>query len=241
MVAQFEITIIQPFSSLTIELFFHLTLQLYSLGERLENESIVQTVADFYSKWCMTKRNVVEFLKLGQTFQNKALLEAAVLKCSQEIWSMDVESACKIDPGLLLRILSIATTTARSEKSEYDSIKLSRMVAISASHASTVTLTLDIFRSLTSELILPTLEPIAAIELLATENTLLSVGTVPAIGDNSFHGRCVSSIHKHWDLVRKRLSESPELANAMKSIPSMVLYELLMKTTSSSTAAPMQL
>ena len=215
-------------------------LKLYSLGERLENTSIVRTVADFYSKWCMTKRNIVEFLKLGQTFQNKSLLDAAVLKCSQEIWSMDVESASKIDPGLLLRILEIATTMARSQnKPDYDSLKLSRMVATSVSHASTATLTLDIFHSLTSELILPTLEPMAAIELLATENTLLSVGTVPLVSDNSFHGRCISTIHKHWDMVRKRLSESPELANAMKSIPSMVLYELLMKTTASSTATPM--
>ena len=185
----------------------------------------------------MTKSNIVEFLKLGQSFQNKSLLEAAVLKCSQEIWFMDVESASKIDPGLLLRILVIATSLARNQETRgYDSLKLSQMVAVSVTHSSAVTLTLEIFRSLTSKLVLPTLEPIAAIELLATENTLLIVGAANREGlthDPSFHGRCVSAIHKDWDMVRKRLSESTELANAMKSIPSMVLYDVLMKTTTS--------
>ena len=110
------------------------------------------------------------------------------------------------------------------------------MVAVSVTHSSAVTLTLEIFRSLTSKLVLPTLEPIAAIELLATENTLLIVGAENREGlthDPSFHGRCVSAIHKDWDMVRKRLSESTEVANAMKSIPSMVLYDVLMKTTTS--------
>jgi len=209
---------------------------LYSLGQGLQNASIVQTVTEFYSKWCMTRTNIVEFLKLGQNFQNKTLLEAAVLKCSQEIWFMDVEQASKIDPGLLLRILVIATSMAQNQENrEYDSLKFSQMVAISVSHASTVTLTLEIFRSLTNKLVLPTLDPIAAIELLATENTLLSLrrDRQAPVNDLSFHERCVSSIQKDWNVVRKRLSESTELANAMRSIPSIVLYDVLMKTTSS--------
>ena len=184
----------------------------------------------------MTKENVVEFLKLGQSFRNKSLLEAAVLKCSQEIWFMDVESASKIDPGLLLRILVIATTVARNRDTpEYDSLKLSQMVAISVSNATTVTLTLEIFRSLTDKEVLPSLEPIAAIKLLATESTLLSVryGNQEGSVDQSLHERCISSIHKSWELVRKRLSESEELANAMRSISSMVLFDLLMQTTKS--------
>ena len=41
----------------------------------------------------MTKDNVVDFLTLGQSFRNKTLLEAAVLKCSQEIWFVDAEVA----------------------------------------------------------------------------------------------------------------------------------------------------
>lgn len=213
---------------------FRLSLQLYSLGERLENASIVQTVTDFYCKWCMTKENVVEFLKLGKSFQNKSLLEAAVLKCSQEIWFMDVESASKIDPGLLLRILVIATTVARNRDTpEYDSLKLSQMVALSVSNATTVTLTLEIFRSLTASMVLPSLEPIAAIKLLATESTLLSVEGSSMAGDKSLHERCIASVHKNWEMVRKQLSESTELANAMRSISSIVLFDLLMKTTKS--------
>lgn len=184
----------------------------------------------------MTKTNIVEFLKLGQNFQNKTLLEAAVLKCAQEIWFMDVEQASNIDPALLLRILVIATSMSQNQDSRnHDSRKFSKMVAISVSHASTVTLTLDIFRSLTNELVLPTLDPVAAIELLATENTLLCLRReeqAPA-SDNSFHERCVSSIQKDWNVVRKRLLESTELANAMRSIPSIVLYDVLMKATSS--------
>jgi len=210
---------------------------LYNLGERLENTSIVQTVTEYYFKCCMTKDNVVEFIRLGRTFQNKTLLDAAVLKCSQEIWFMDVEIAAKIDPGLLFLILANATTVAKNrDLSEYDSLKLSQIVAISVSNATRITLTLEIFRSLTDNLILPSVEPIAAIKILATENSLLSGGSHRGphlAGDSSLHERCVSSIHRNWEAVRKRLAKSTELTNTMRSISFMVMYDLLMKTTTS--------
>jgi len=185
----------------------------------------------------MTKDNVVEFIRLGRTFQNKTLLDAAVLKCSQEIWFMDVEIAAKIDPGLLFLILANATTVAKNrDLSEYDSLKLSQIVAISVSNATRITLTLEIFRSLTDNLILPSVEPIAAIKILATENSLLSGGSHRGphlAGDSSLHERCVSSIHRNWEAVRKRLAKSTELTNTMRSISFMVMYDLLMKTTTS--------
>jgi hypothetical protein len=185
----------------------------------------------------MTKDNAVEFLKLGQSFRNKTFLEAAVLKCSQEIWFMDAEAAAKIDHGLLLRILVISTTLARNrDVAEYDSSKLSEMVANSVTNATT----LDIFRSLTDKQVLPSVEPIAAIKLLATENTILSNGSQEGkrlAGDLSLQERCISSIRKDWELVCKRLSESNELANAMRSISSIVLFDLLMQTTSQEAAS----
>jgi len=210
---------------------------LYSLGERLENASIVQTVADFYSECCMTKDNVVGFIKLGQSFQNETLLAAAILKCSEEIWFMNFESASRIAPELLFRILVIATTRERNRHvSDHDSLKLSQMIAISVSNATKVNLTLKRFRLLTDKLVLPCLEPISAIKLLAIENTLLMSasqggGASSLAGDPSLNKRCVSSIHKNWEVVRKYLSESNELANTMRSISSNVLFDLLMKAT----------
>jgi len=182
----------------------------------------------------MTKDTVVDFLKLGQCFQNKTLLENAVLKCSQEIWNIDVALAEKIDPMLLLRVLMIATTVAQNRTTaDFDSLKLSQMVAASVSAATTSTLTLEIFQSLTGSLILPSIDPIAAIKLLATENTLISAGGSHTLAvDSSFHERCVSSILGNWEMVRKKLSEDTVLSNAMKSVSSMVLFDLLMTKTS---------
>jgi len=205
---------------------------LYSLGERLINASIIKAVVDYYCKWCMTKENIVDFLKLGRSFTNKALLEAAVLKCSQVILFMDIESASKIDPGLLLRILVIATTVAQNQEvPEYDSLKLSQLIAMSVFNRTTITsLTIDIFRSLTDKLVLPSLEPVAAIKLLSTENSLLRGEMV---GDHFLHERCVSSIYENWSVLFECLSQSNELADAMKSISSKVLFDILMKTKNS--------
>jgi hypothetical protein len=192
----------------------------------------------------MTKDNIVGFLKLGESFQNKTLMNAAILKCSEEICFMNFESASRIAPELLFRILVIATTEARNRNvSDHDSLKLSQMIAISVSNATKVNLTLERFRLLTDKLVLPCLEPISAIKLLAIENTLLvsvsqGEGASPLASDPCLNKRCVSSIHKNWEVVRKYVSESNELANTMKSISSTVLFDLLMKATTSKGSTP---
>ena len=196
----------------------------------------MQTVTDFYSKWCMTKDNVFEFIKLGQSFQNKILLEAAMLKCSQEVWSIDVDLAATIDPAVFHRVLILVMEQNDQDSSKYDSGRLSQMVAFCVSNATRITLTQEIFRSLTDKSVLPSIEPTAAIKLLATENTLLigSQGLPSAAGDPSLHERCASAIHKNWDSLKICLGESSELANTMRSISSIVLFDILMKTSSRS-------
>ena len=182
----------------------------------------------------MTKDNIAEFLEVGRNFKNKTLLEAAVLKCSQEIRFMDVEMVAKIDPRLLNRILMISTSVPQNvDAPQFDSLKLSQMVANSISRSATqMTLTLDVFRSLTTKTVLPSMDPIAAIKLLAAENFLLNTsgkGRTSLVGDNDLQERCFSSIQKNWAMVHNRLSESTELSNVMRSLSSQVLFDLLMK------------
>ena len=209
------------------------SLQLYSLGVKLENEAILRTVTDFYSKWCMTKENIVEFIKLGQSFKNEILLEAAILRFSEEIWSIDIETAAKLDPGLLYKVL-ILVLAQDQDTAKCMSVHLSQIVAACVSNATRITLTPEIFRSLTDKSLVPSIDPIAAIKLLATENTLLN-GThgSPAAGNLSLHERCASAIDTNWDTLRQCLEESFELANTMRSISSIVLFDILMKTTNS--------
>ena len=198
----------------------------------------MQAVTDFYSKWCMNKDNIFEFIKLGQSFQNNTLLKAAVLKCSKVIWSIDVELAAKIDPSVLHRILIVLAVKDELSSSKRNSNRLSQMVAICVSNATRITLTQEIFRSLTDKSVLPSISPTAAIKLLATENTLLSGNQgPPSAGDPSLHERCVSSIHKNWDSLKLCLGESSELSNTMRSISSIVLFDLLMNVKTATSAA----
>lgn len=203
---------------------------LYSLGEKLENEAILRSVTDFYSKWCMTKENIFEFIKLGQSFKNEILLEAAILRFSEEIWSIDIETAAELDPGLLYKVL-ILVLAQDQDTAKCMSVHLSQIIAACVSSATRITLTPEIFRSLTDKSLVPSIDPIAAIKLLATENTILNgAHESPAAGDLSLHERCASAIHTNWGTLRQCLEESVELANTMRSISSIVLFDILMKT-----------
>eukprot|EP00535_Pseudo-nitzschia_heimii_P009742 CAMPEP_0197192720 /NCGR_PEP_ID=MMETSP1423-20130617/25589_1 /TAXON_ID=476441 /ORGANISM="Pseudo-nitzschia heimii, Strain UNC1101" /LENGTH=1160 /DNA_ID=CAMNT_0042645669 /DNA_START=57 /DNA_END=3539 /DNA_ORIENTATION=+ len=206
---------------------------LYSLGERLENHCIIQTVTDYYSKYSMTKDYLNDFFEVGRNFKNKTLLEAAFVKCSQEIWSMDDETVAKIDPKFLTRILLIATSVAQNgEAPQYDSLKLSQMVAHFITRSATkMTLTIDVFQSLTAKSILPYVDPIAAIRLLAAQNFLSSTSSQDRqslVDDDELQKRCVFSIRKHWKMVHNRVQQSTELSNVMGSLSPQVLFGLLM-------------
>jgi hypothetical protein len=184
----------------------------------------------------MNKENIYEFIKLGKSFRDRTLLDAAIQKFAEDIWSIDVKMGAKIDPVSLSQALAFLQLGPRS--SVYDSNRLSQVVAMCVSNATRSTLGGGIFQLLTDKSILPSIEPIAAITLLATENTLLSgqnQGSIPT-GDPSLHERCSCSIHENWEIVSKLLEESIELANTMRSISSLVLFDLLMKTNRTSKA-----
>jgi hypothetical protein len=184
----------------------------------------------------MNKENIYEFIKLGKSFRDTTLLDAAIQKFAEDIWTIDVKMGAKIDPGSLSQALAFLQLTPRN--SMYDSNRLSQLVAMCVSNATRSTLNGVTFRLLTDKSILPSIEPIAAITLLATENTLLSghnQGSIPT-GDPSLHERCSFSIRESWEFVKKLLEESIELANTMRSISSLVLFDLLMKTNGSSNA-----
>jgi hypothetical protein len=210
------------------------SIQLYGLGEKLQNASIVRTVTEFYYRNCMTKDNVTEFIRLGQSFKDESLYNAAVVKCSQSIWSMDTKTSAKIDPDVLRQVLSLAGEKDHSYK--YNSNRVSQLIASCVANATFVTLTPDNFKSLTAKALLPSVDPLAAIKLLATENTLLTgVEVPPPPGDACLQKRCVDAIVQNWSTLQRSLAENRELANTMRSISSIVLFDILMKTAATST------
>jgi len=195
----------------------------------------VQTVADFYSKWYIKKDNVVQFIKLGQSFQDKTLLEAAATKFADNIMSMDVEIGAKIEPVVLTQILIIFKA---KESPDYDSNQLSQLVAACVSNATPTNLTSETFQLLTSESMLPSIEPTAAIKLLASQNIILNDRNQALASDHSFLDRCTLSIVDNWEYIRNLLEESTELANMMRSVSSVVLFDILMKMSTAPEASP---
>lgn len=177
----------------------------------------------------MTKDNVTEFIRLGQSFKDESLYNAAVVKCSQSVWSMDTKTSAKIDPEVLRQVLTLALEKDHSCK--YNSNRVSQLIASCVANATLVTLTPEIFKTLTAKTLLPSVDPLAAIKLLATENTLLTGGEgPPPAGDACLHKRCVDAIVGNWSALQHNLAGNGELANTMRSISSIVLFDILMKT-----------
>ena len=193
----------------------------------------MQTVADFYSKWYIKKENVVQFIKLGQSFQDKTLLEAAATKFAEHITSMDVEIGAEVEPAVLSRILVIFKA---KYSQDHDSNRLSQLVAACISNATSANLTSETFRLLTDESTLPSIEPTAAIKLLASQNIILNCSSQALASDPTFHERCVSSIVNNWESIRKLLEDSTELANTMRLVSSVVLFDILMKANATQEA-----
>lgn len=205
---------------------------LYSLAEQLDIPSVLQAVTDFYRK-SMNTENLLDFIKLGQSFRDKSLFDAAVATCAEEMKFNGFQAYANLDPEIMFHVMARNKTLPRSMKCGSD--RLSQLVAICVSNATRVTLSHETFRLLTDGEMLPCIESTAAIKLLATENTLLNgkQGS-PAFGDQSLHDRCVNSIVEDWDSLRGELDHNFELSNTMKSISSSILFDLLMKSKTSS-------
>lgn len=200
---------------------------LYCLAEQLEVASVLLTVTDFYRK-NMTRENSIDFIELGQSFNDKTLLHASMEKCAEDIRSMDQTMAAKFKPDLLLQVLLKSKALPKSYKC--GSSRLSLLVAESVqSHCETVTV--DIFKRLTEKEQLPYIEPTAAIKLLAVENILLSRLASATGADTSLHERCILSICKEWDKLRIEIEMDVNLSFALKSISSPLLFDILMRTT----------
>ena len=200
---------------------------LYSLAENVEVSSILQSVTEFYEK-IMTKDNIIHFITLGRGFCDKTLLEAAIGKCAEELRSIDQTVSAKLEPAILLRILQKLKTLPRNYKCS--SSHLSELVA-ECVRSNIYSLTHESLRLLTEKDLLPHIEAVAAVKILAAENKLCRRGDVPKFENTSLHERCVSSITTQWKELRKIIADDPLLSGEVKAISSAVLCEILMRTT----------
>jgi len=195
---------------------------LYSIADQLEVPSLLLCVTDFFSR-ITSKDNVVDFLKIGESFRDKMLLYTIFDRCAEELRSIDLDAARKIKPTLLVEVLRRSKIV--SKKHKCSSSRLSQVVAACMEeHRSS--LSLELFRTLTDKEYLPYIEGTAAIKVLALEQEFTSQGSEPTL-----HERCLSSITNSWDSVKQKLEEDPMLAGRMKAVSSAVLYEILMRTT----------
>jgi hypothetical protein len=205
---------------------------LYSLAEQLGIPSVLQAATDFYRQR-MNAGNVIDFIKLGQTFREKSLFDAAVSTCAGEMKLMGFQTCAKLDPEIMYLVMIRHQALPRSMKC--GSGLLSQLVAICVSNATRATLSHETFKMLTDEEFLPCVESTAAIKLLATENSLLNGNQgSPEFEAESLRTRCVTSIIQDWEALRSELEHNFELSNTMKSISSRILFDVLMKTKMSS-------
>eukprot|EP00529_Nitzschia_sp_RCC80_P002166 CAMPEP_0113492838 /NCGR_PEP_ID=MMETSP0014_2-20120614/28284_1 /TAXON_ID=2857 /ORGANISM="Nitzschia sp." /LENGTH=555 /DNA_ID=CAMNT_0000386685 /DNA_START=221 /DNA_END=1888 /DNA_ORIENTATION=+ /assembly_acc=CAM_ASM_000159 len=80
----------------------------------------------------------------------------------------------------------------------------------------------------------------AAVRLLATKTALQKNG-LPAFatgGDASFQQNCISAIIYGWPTLRMKLQGNVELQNIMKSMPSQILFDILMNVGGFPTMLP---
>jgi hypothetical protein len=194
-----------------------------SLSTHLEIPSLGRFVLDFYIE-NMNKDDMNLLIQIAPSFGDKALLEAAVNKFSREMASMKTTVVGKLEPSLLLQLILKWKTFP--ESLHWDSSHSSLFVAACVKHNFNI-MTLERFRQLTRQEVIPAVDATAAISLLASESNLFKDDQP----DLSLRQRCVSSICENWDKLREELQKNHNLADSFKSLHSGVLYEILMITT----------
>jgi hypothetical protein len=204
---------------------------LYSLADQLEVPSLLLSISDF----CTTEtsdEDIIDLLKVGESFRDKMLLRTTLHRCAEGLNSMEITTARRIKPALFVEILQRSKTLPKKYKCS--SSRLSQLVAATMEgHPSS--LKLEIFRRLTDKEYLPYIEGTAAVKLLAFEQELASQQSHRAIrADATLHERCLYSITNSWDRVKQKLQEDSMLASRMKAVSSTMLYEILMRTHTSS-------
>eukprot|EP00934_Nitzschia_sp_Nitz4_P006014 Nitzschia sp. Nitz4//scaffold124_size66437//25636//38731//NITZ4_006111-RA/size66437-processed-gene-0.6-mRNA-1//1//CDS//3329534552//6004//frame0 len=223
----FPLILDHMYSEQKLQLDFGRGYVLYRLAEKLEIQSVVQAVTEFYCK-SMNKENIVDFFTIAETFKDKTFLEATVAFCSAELRTMHTETAGKIKPSILLEVLRHNRNLPKKElcSSRHLSLLMATSVDKHAENTSP-----EIFREITQDEYLQEIEPEAAIRFLAAENVIMAKANIQ--GDTAFEDRCVRSLCASWtDIKNKLLERGSNLPGRMQAISSKIMYQILMNTTS---------
>lgn len=198
----------------------------FMIGKNLGIQSLRQEVVRFYSR-SLNKDNIGSFIQIVSEFEDNTLLEAAVNCFVEEMESMDLCLAGKLQPQILRQVLSRKKDWL--ERQGCDALTTSRYVAESL-HNHANSLSRDQLLQMVDEEILKSIDAVAAIKLLAVETLVCDSERIQCT-DSSLRNRCVSTIAKDWSRLRREFEKSPTLVNAFKSVSSEVLYDILMQTT----------
>eukprot|EP00980_Cylindrotheca_fusiformis_P029832 scaffold23915_cov132-Cylindrotheca_fusiformis.AAC.2 len=199
----------------------------FVLAKHLEIHTLRRMALDFYHE-SMNKDNIACLIQIAPEFEDETLLQAAVDCCSREMQSMETFLARQLKPNLFHQI--ILKCQYLPENLRCDDATTSLLLA-ECLHNHTKSLTPDQLVQMTDQKILPFIDSIAAIKLLAVERDVGNRGN-EAFSPAALlllRERCVLSITKDWKRIRDELDNDPSLALTFKSASSGVLFDILMQ------------
>ena len=190
------------------------------------DESLKQKIQQHYRNGCNNVSNLAEFLAAAK--EHPDLIEICLnqAKCSSHDICPTI--ARGLEPEVLLQVLQ-----PPSSQHQLSGSHASLLVAACCTAAETC-MSLNVFRQLTDASILPTVDPMAAVFLLALEcdygsisRSLSSASTMTT----SLRSRCIPAIAQDWNHVEATLGQDAELAQAWDKIPQEVQAQCMLQAT----------
>ena len=204
-----------------------------SLYGMTRDESLKQKIQQLCRNGCNDVSNLTEFLAAAKDHPDLIEICLNQAKCSSHDICPTI--ARGLEPEVLLQVLQ-----PPSSQHQLSGSHASLLVAACCTTAETC-MSLNVFRQLTDASILPTIDPMAAIFLLALEcdygsisRSLSSASTMTT----SLRSRCIPAIAQDWNHVEATLGQDIELAQAWDKIPQEVQAQCMLQAT---TLLPSQL
>jgi hypothetical protein len=190
------------------------------------DESLKRKIQQHYRNGCNNVSNLAVFLAAAK--EHPDLLEICLnqAKCSSHDICPTIARGLK--PEVLLQVLE-----SPSSQQQLSGSHASLLVAACCTAAETC-MSLNVFRQLTDASILPNVDCMAAVFLLALEcdygsisRSLSSASTMTT----SLRSRCIPAIAREWNYVEAALDTDTELAQAWDKIPPEVQAQCMLQAT----------
>lgn len=183
------------------------------------DESLKQTIQQYYLNECTNVSNLAELVRVAQPQADLIEICLEQAKC----FSHDLcpTSARGLEPEVVLQILQ--------PPSQLSGWHASLLVAACCEETC---VSLDVFQRLTDASILPTVDPMAAVFLLALECDYGSISRrLPTPCVSSLQSRCIPAISQDWNHVQANIALDTELSKAWDKIPPEVQAQCMLRAT----------